>query len=432
MLSILYRVLTDLGAPFIGLYMRRRLARGREDGPRLAERFGHPSRPRPAGRVVWFHAVSVGEAVSLLLLIEKMHDVYPDVTVLLTTGTVSSARLMADRLPNYAVHQYVPIDRMQCVNRFLSHWKPELAVWIESELWPNTLAALRARLIPTVLLNARMSDKSFRNWHRVKGWSRQIMSAFSLCLAQTEDDKGRFIALGATPVKYIGNLKYAALPLPYDVAALAALKTEIAGRPAWLMASTHRGEEEMALTAHRHLSASRSNLLTIIAPRHAARGAEIAQLTAQAGLKTARRSLNEFITPDTQIYIADTMGELGLLYRLSPVTVLGGSFVRIGGHNPIEPALLDTAIIFGPHMFNFSEIAREFLLAQAAQQLLHDNEIAFNVDRLLSQPEEGRKRAHEARAFADQKRHILDHIIAELEPWLASGRRSSVPKAGAA
>jgi 3-deoxy-D-manno-octulosonic-acid transferase len=417
MLGTLYRFLTDLGAPFIGLYLRRRRKDGREDAERFSERFGYASRPRPVGRLVWCHAASVGEAASLLLLIEKLHDVYPDISVLLTTGTVTAARMMESRLPPYALHQYVPIDRAPCIARFLKHWLPALAIWIESELWPNTLAALRQRSVPVVLLNARMSDKSFRNWHRARGWARELMSSFSLCLAQTENDRGRFIALGASPVKCLGNLKYAAAPLPCDAGELARLQGEIANRPVWLMASTHRGEEEMAITAHRAVAAKHRGLLTIIAPRHAARGVEVAQILTASGLPFARRSKGEAITDDTQIYLADTMGELGLLYRLCPVVVLGGSFVW-GGHNPIEAAQLGAAIIFGPRMNNFLEIAREFTFAQAAMPLQHANEMAFAVDYLLTNPDERNKRVQAARLLADQKRHILDQIIVEMDPWL--------------
>jgi 3-deoxy-D-manno-octulosonic-acid transferase len=338
--------------------------------------------------------------------------------VLLTTGTVTAARMMGARLPPYALHQYVPIDRAPCIERFLNHWKPSLAIWIESEIWPNTLTALRARLVPVVLLNARMSDKSFRNWHRVKGWARQLMASFSLCLAQTEDDRSRFIALGASPVKCLGNLKYASLPLPCDMQELARLKELIGDRPIWLMASTHRGEEEMALEAHKQLAAQHPNLLTIIAPRHAARGAEIAEMLTAAGMRAARRSKGETITDETQIYLADTMGELGLFYRLSPIAVIGGSFVPVGGHNPIEPAQLGAAIIFGPFMHNFSEMAREFTNNQAAAQLKHANEMAFAIDRMLMLPDERARRAQAARMLADQKRYVLDQIIGEMEPWL--------------
>ena len=418
MLLALYRLLTDLGSPFIGFYMRRRLAVGREDAARFQERFGKPSRPRPEGRLVWCHAASVGEAMSLLLLMEKLHDVYPDLTLLLTTGTVAAARMMVPRLPSYVLHQYVPIDRAPYVARFLAHWKPCLAIWIESELWPNTLTALRKQSIPTVLLNARMSNSSFRAWHRVKGFARQLMASFSLCLAQTESDRGRFAALGAKPAKYLGNLKYASTPLPFDKQELAALKKQTLGHAVWVMASTHRGEEEMAIAAHRQMLATRPNLLTIIVPRHAARGEEIARLLGASGLCFAQRSKGEVPLPDTQVYLADSMGELGLFYSLSPIVVLGGSFVRVGGHNPIEPAQLGTAIIFGPHMYNFSEIAREFTFSQAAIQIQNANEIAFTVNRLLTQPENRLRRVQAARLLADQKRHVLDQIIAEFDPWL--------------
>ena len=416
MLSTLYRILTDAGAPLIGVYLRRRRAAGREDAERFAERLGTPSLPRPAGRLVWFHAASVGESMSLQLLIEKLHEKHPDIHILLTTGTVAAARMMETRLPAYAMHQYVPIDRMPYINRFLNHWKPTLTIWLESELWPNTLAALRQRNIPAVLMNARMSEKSFRNWRRVKGWAQEIMSSFSLCLAQTEADRKRFSALGATPVKCLGNLKYATEPLPFDKGEQESLKQQIQGRDLWLMSSTHSGEEAMAIATHKALATKRPNILTIIAPRHAIRGDEIAGLLDTAGLRFARRSKGEAITSETQIYLADTMGELGLFYSLCPIAVLGGSFVPVGGHNPIEPAQLGTAVVFGAYMFNFSEIAQEFLSAKAAIAIPHENEIAATIDNLLTHPEERKKHAQAANLLADRKRHILDQIIVEMEP----------------
>ncbi len=418
MLSTVYRLATDWGSPLITLYLRRRLAAGREDGARFAERFGHASRPRPHGRLVWCHAASVGEAASLLLLIEKLHALYPDITLLLTTGTVTAARMLGARLPPYAVHQYVPIDKMDCVTRFLDYWKPDLALWIESELWPNMLIEMKRRNIPAVLLNARMSDKSFRNWHRVKDFAHQVLSGFAVCLAQTEGDRGRFAALGVKHAKSIGNLKYVAAPLPYDENELTRLRHQTSGCLTWLMASTHRGEEEMAIAAHRDLAARHPRLLTIIAPRHAVRGDEVAKLLTASGLRFARRSKGEEILSDTQIYLADTMGELGLLYALCPVSVMGASFVRVGGHNPIEPALLGSAIICGPYMYNFSEICHEFVAGNAALQIQHSNEISFAVNRLLANTEERNRRAQAAQLLANRKRHILDQIIAELDPWL--------------
>jgi 3-deoxy-D-manno-octulosonic-acid transferase len=417
MLSFLYRSLTDLGAPAISFYLAKRRREGREDPERFTERLGQASLPRPRGRLIWCHAASVGEAASLLTLIEKISETYPDTHMLITTGTVTSARMLEGRLPNKTIHQYVPVDRMPYVRAFLDHWQPDFVLWIESELWPNMLAGLRERWIPAVLLNGRMSEKSFHNWYKVKGWAKEIFSTFALCLTQTEDERSRFVALGAKPVKCLGNLKYAAKPLAVDEEQLTQLKQMLAGRLCWVMASTHRGEEDMALAAHKSLIAKWPNLLTIIIPRHAVRGEEIAQQM-QGKISFARRSKGEDITAQTGVYLADTMGELGLFYRLCPIACIGGSFIPTGGHNPIEPAQLGCAILLGPYMHNFSEITREFTQQQAARQIQNANEMSFVIDRLLADPIERTKYAQNARRLADQKSHVLDQILEVLEPWL--------------
>ncbi len=427
MFSFLYRLLTNLGAPVISLYLAKRRREGREDSQRFPERLGHASKPRPNGNLVWCHAASVGEAASLLTLIEKIRALYPEVNILVTTGTVTSARMLEGRLPPQIIHQYIPVDRAPYVDAFLKHWKPDFVIWIESELWPNMLEGLRNRLIPVVLLNGRMSEKSFHNWYRFKSWAREIMSTFTLSLTQTEVERSRFVALGAKPVRCIGNLKYAAEPLPADEEQLTQLKQTLAGRLCWVMASTHRGEEEMALAAHKSLMTKWPNLLTIIIPRHAVRGNEIAKQISAQNLQLVRRSQKQNITPYTQIYLADTMGELGLFYRLSPITCIGNSFVAPGGgHNPIEPAQLGCVIIFGPHMQNFSEITHEFMLNQAALQLQNANELSFSLNRLLNSAEERAKYAQNARILADEKHHILDQIMVELRPWLNMPPRRKV------
>ncbi len=413
-----YRLFTVLGAPLVGAYLRRRRARGKEDAERFDERFGFPSLARPIGRVVWCHAASVGEASSLLLLIEKLHDAQPGLHILLTTGTLTAARTIGARLPSYAFHQYAPIDLQPCVARFLDHWRPMLALWVESELWPNTLQALRKRRIPAVLLNARMSQASYRRWRCAKKWARELLSGFVLCLAQSESDKERFLSLGAFPVKCAGNLKYAATPLPYDGQELMRLQTATEHRFLWLMASTHPGEEALALETHRALAASGKNILTVIAPRHAVRGEAIAALIASKGLPFAQRSKGEAVTPQTQIYLADTMGEMGLFYALCPVAVLGGSFAPIGGHNPIEPAQSGAAIVFGPHMHNFAAIAREFIDAHAALQIQHAADIAFTVDSLWKDNEVRLGLVEGAKNLAHQKRGVLDETLNEVSPWI--------------
>jgi len=416
MLPLIYRLLTDLGAPAIRLYLHRRLRQGREDPVRFQERLGIATLPRPVGNLIWCHAASVGEANSLLALIDKIHDYNATVTVLITTGTVSSARMLKGRLPSWALHQYVPVDRMPYIAKFLRHWRPNIALWIESELWPNMLEAIRKHDLPAALINGRMSEASFRNWYRVKGWSRRLLETFTLCFAQTEEDRSRLIALGASPVYCVGNLKYAAKALPIDPAALQQLQLQTAGRAIWLAASTHRGEEDIALEIHQKLKLKFPHLMTIITPRHAVRGQEIAQRIAASGLLFARRSQRQPLTAQTEIYLADTMGELGLFYRLAPLCMLGGSFVPAGGHNPIEPAQLDCAIVFGPYMHNFSAIAREFTLNRAAVGLQHINELALTIERLLHELNERMSYTLAAKLLAEQKQHVLQNIIEKLRP----------------
>lgn len=418
MFATSYRLLTEIGAPFVGLFLRRRRAMGKEDPVRFAERFGHPSLPRPWGRVVWCHAASVGEATSLLLLIERIHQAQPDISFLLTTGTITAARTIGARLPSYAFHQYTPVDLMPCVCRFLEYWRPMLALWVESELWPNTLFALRRRRIPTVLLNARMSEASFRRWRWGKKLARELLSSFALCFAQSESDAERFLELGAFPVKCVGNLKYASLPLPLDGQELMRLQKSTENRPLWLMASSHAGEEALALDAHEALAAHGKNILTIIAPRHAVRGDEIAALIEERGLSFARRSKGESIQPQTQIYLADTMGEMGLFYALCPVAVLGGSFAPIGGHNPIEPAQSSAAIVFGSHMHNFDVIARDFVAAGAALQICGGADIAFAVSRVWEDNALRLGLVENAKGLANSRRAVLDKILDALAAWI--------------
>ena len=418
MLNGLYRTLTDLGAPLIRLYLAKRLKAGREDAARFGERLGEASVSRPAGKLIWCHAASVGEAASLLALITELRRENPSLTILVTTGTVTSARMLAHRLPTGVIHQFIPVDRVPYVRQFLTHWKPDMALWIESELWPNMLTELRSRHIPAVLLNGRMSQHSFRNWQRVSGWAKQLLGTFALILAQTDEDGARFKALGTTEVRCIGNLKFAAEALPCDEAALANLRSSVGARPLWVAASTHAGEEEIIVAAHRAIVPTIPDLLTIIVPRHAVRGDEIVHILTSSGLAIARRSLQQPITSSTQIYLADTMGELGLFYRLAPVVVMGGSLVAVGGHNPIEPAQLGAAIILGPHMHNFAAMTQEFLGADAAVQLAQTGGLAEVLQTLLTNTEKRDALIHAAQKLADNKKKVLADTLRELKPWL--------------
>ncbi|MCH7555003.1 MAG: 3-deoxy-D-manno-octulosonic acid transferase, partial [Proteobacteria bacterium] len=312
MMQRLYRALTVLATPLIAVYLGYRRRAGKEDPERFPERLGVAGAERPEGMLVWVHGASVGEALAALPLIERILKSRPALHVLLTTGTVTSARLMAERLPARARHQFSPIDRPDAVAGFLDHWRPDLAVWSESEFWPNLLTETQARGVPMILVNGRMSDRSYRRWKLMRGVIRRLLGGFALCLAQSEADAKRLRDLGAKEVRAVGNLKSAASPLPVDQAALDDLRNAIMARPRWLAASTHAGEETIVAASHRALAADHPGLLTIIAPRHPERGPTIAAGLREIGLTVAMRSAGDPIDRYVDIYIADTLGELGL------------------------------------------------------------------------------------------------------------------------
>lgn len=366
----LWRGIGHLLTPVVRLWLQRRVTQGKENAARLGERFGQATRPRPRGPLVWCHGASVGEAQALLPLLQHLHKLRPDITLLLTTGTVTSAALVEQRIAETGIlHQFVPVDLPAAVDGFLDHWRPDLVLWSESDFWPGILAELRRRNIPALLANARLSERSVTRWLLVPKTARWLLSAFDAIYAQTGADAERLLRLGASKVVEAGNLKQAAPPLPADEAALSDWRARLAGRPLWLAASTHPGEEIQIAAAHRLLKPQLPGLLTLIVPRHPDRGAALKQELATADLRIALRSRHERPEADTDLYIADTLGELGLWYRLSPVVMMGGSLVPVGGHNPLEPARLGCAVLFGPQMFNFSEATAGLLMEGGALQV---------------------------------------------------------------
>lgn len=380
----LYRLLTQVGAPLIDGLLKRRLAQGKEDENRLPERRGLSEIARPEGTLIWIHAASVGESQSSLALIAALLKGRPHIHILQTTGTLTSAKLMSERLPSQCFHQFAPLDRMPWVCRFLDHWRPDMALWMESELWPNLVEETARRNIPAVLINARMSMRTFRRWKIFKGTARNLLGKFSLCLAQTEEQAECLRALGAPCVKYLGNLKFSAAPLPCDPSELERLQAAVGGRPVWLASSTHPGEEDLAATVHIGLKRTMPDLLTIIVPRHPSRGQEIAEDLRTRGLRVTRRSDGSL--PDGEIYIADTLGELGLFYRLSGIAYIGGSMGSHGGHNPLEAAQLDCAIVYGPDMGNFKSVARDLAHAGGAIQIDSGQGLEASIASLLNDP----------------------------------------------
>lgn len=414
MIRLFYSFVGIVLSPLVRLWLLRRVVQGKELRARLNERLGYIRIARPEGTLVWLHAASVGEAQSVLTLAQAMLDAHAAVTLLITTGTVTSARMVAAQALPRTIHQFVPVDTYFAVHRFLRHWQPNVALWVESEFWPQLLWQLRDRHIPTLLINARISERTASNWRRWPRTIRSIMAVFSAIYAGSATDAERLRALGATHVHTVGNLKYDAAPLPVDDIALAQMKHAISRRPVWLAASTHDDEELRIAAVHASLAAAFPDILTIIVPRHATRGDAIAAMLRDRGVSISRRSKHEGLGDSTGIYLADTMGELGLFYRLCKVVFIGGSLVAHGGHNPLEPARLGCAIITGPHTHNFAEMVMALNAAGAIATVQNETELLQTVAALLRDEKRCKTLAENARELVESARGasavILQHI----------------------
>lgn len=415
-----YHGFSRLAAPAIDIWLAHRRRQGKEDKLRFAERLGHPGRARPDGRLAWAHAASVGESLAVLPLAERLNAA--GLNVLITSGTVTSARVLEKRLPAGMMHQYVPIDRPGPVRRFLDHWRPDMAIWVESELWPNLVLAAAARAIPMVMVNARMSERSARRWRHMPRLIAPLLGAFSACLAQSEADGKRLQALGARSVTLAGNIKYDAAPLPVDETALDKLRRDIGERPHWLAASTHPGDEAAAAEAHRALAGTIPGLLTLIAPRHPERTTEFAEMLRARGHAVATRSTGDAIGADTDIYVADTLGEMGLLYRLAGTVFIAGSLASHGGHNPVEAALLKNALLAGPDMRNFDDACRALETVGALGRIERADALAGALEPLLRDPELCRTQAHAAYSAACSLGGASDTAMAEIMRLLDTSR----------
>lgn len=417
----LYRMATFLGGPLIRIYLNKRMSQGKEDPARLNERLGRASISRPDGKLVWIHGASVGEALSILPLIERIRSDHPRWSILVTTGTVTSAAVMAERLPDGVIHQYVPVDRVAYVRRFLEHWKPDLALWMESEFWPNLVVETRASAVPMVVLNGRMSEKSFSGWQNNRAMIWQLLNAFKAVLAQSDVDAERFEALGAKAVTMPGNLKYACAPLPVDEGELTKVQGWINDRPRWLAASTHDGDEALVARVHLQLRDKIPGLLSVIVPRHPHRGEAVAAELSAMGLSVAQRLLGQCIDPRTDIYIADTINEMGLFYRLCTVTFMGKTMPQYsgvgGGQNPIEPAQLGCALIVGPDMSNFAAVCDTLLKVGAAVQVSDEDELTAHVERLLLDGPTCDKMAKSAATVSQTEAGVIDRVMMALNKY---------------
>ncbi|MEM6381210.1 MAG: 3-deoxy-D-manno-octulosonic acid transferase [Pseudomonadota bacterium] len=413
-----YRLAGGLVSPFASSLVRARARKGKEDLVRRRERYGQASVPRPNGAVVWIHAASVGETVAVLPLVEQIE--MTGASVLLTTGTVTSARLATKRISDRTVHQYAPLDLSPFIRRFLDHWNPQLAIFVESELWPATFHELARRAVPHVLVNARMSERSYLRWRRASGLIGAMLSRLTLCLAQTVDDAERYRVLGAPRVQVTGNLKFDTPAPGFDPDQLSVMQRAIRNRPVWLAASTHPGEENVVLRVHKALQHSLPGLLTIIVPRHPERGREISELATGEGFTALSRSIGRLPDDKTEIYVGDTIGEMGLHYQIAPVSFIGGSLVSHGGQNPIEAAKLGSAILHGPAVTNFPEIYAALGAAAASREVNGAETLARGVQELLSDEAERELRCHYARRAIMEFEGSLKATVDAIEPLLTA------------
>lgn len=416
----LYSGLAALAEPALRALLSRRVAAGKEDPRRLPERRGVAGRPRPSGRLLWVHGASMGEARSVLPLVRRLLARRPDLRILVTTGSRTSADMLARELDGRrAFHQFVPLDVPRWVHRFLDHWRPDAVLWLESELWPNMLGEVARRRIPAALVNARLTARSARRWMRVRALFPPPLDAFAIALAQSSADAARIASLGHANVMTIGNLKHDAPALPVEAPALAAFQAAIAGRPRWLAAQVHPHEVAAVLDAAAALKAQASSALLVLVPRHAERGPAFAEAAAARGLKAACRSADG-APAGSDVYIADTMGELGLFFRACPLAFVGGSLEPHGGHNPLEPARLGAAIAFGPSMENFAELAGELVAAGAATRVKDGAALARWVAARLADPALAQREGAAARAFAAQGEGTVQRVADALAPVLAA------------
>ena len=412
----LYRGIGTVVYPFSGPFLRVRARRGKEDRERRAERYGYASWQRPEGPLVWLHAASVGESLAIMPLIKRMESF--GINLVLTTGTVTSASIAEKRLSERTIHQYVPLDMKRSIHRFLDHWQPDLAIFAESEIWPTTIQELAARNVPQLLVNARMSDRSNRRWSKRPALAQAIFGHLSQVIAQSELDGERFRALGAPWVTVVGNLKIdVGVPVANE-AEVEQMRSMIAGRPSWIAVSTHAGEEKSVAHVHRMVAAHAEGLLTVLVPRHPDRADEVRDELEAQGLNVVTRSSRQPISSHTDVFLGDTIGEMGLYLRLSEIAFMGKSLGAQGGQNPIEPVMTGAAILAGRYVQNFRETYQKLLDAGGARLVRDEQMLASHVLHLLRNGKDLKTMQDAARETVATMTGALERTSESLDPYI--------------
>ncbi|AGF74085.1 3-deoxy-D-manno-octulosonic-acid transferase [Bartonella australis AUST/NH1] len=411
----IYRVVSFCLGSVVPLCLFLRVVRGKEEPGRQKERLGKSDIARPPNALIWVHAASVGETLSLFPLIN--HILSLKINILFTTGTVNSSTLVKKHFGNRLIHQYAPLDLESAVRRFICHWKPDLALVCESEIWPLRIKELAKMRIPQILVNARMSERSFKVWKKWLALARYIFGHINMAICQNEKDVTYYRALGVKSVVFSGNLKADVSPTE-NSALLMHYRDAIGDRPTWAAVSTHEGEEKIAFEVHKTLKNHLPNLLTIIVPRYPERSGEILRLYSEEGVNCVRRSNNAVPVAETDILLGDTIGEMGLFLRLSKVSFIGKSLCRRGGHNPLESALLGSAILTGPHVANFQDMFEKFVSCDAAYMVEDMTRLAFQVNRLLTDEASRQEMVDRAYKVATSMAGAFERTLKVLHPFL--------------
>ena len=411
----IYQALHYLLTPLLKAWTYFRLLRGKEDRTRFRERFGHTRLSRPEGKIFWFHGASNGECLSFLSLIRRYQEEFPDAHFLITSQTLTSSELLKSKMPKRAMHQFIPLDNPWFVKRFLNHWKPDVAFWTESELWPLMIVKA-ARRMPLVLLNGRLSDSSFKTWQWLPRSAKELLSSFTLIFSQSPKDLKKFKNLGAKNVVDAGNLKFSGRPLEANGEKLKELQQTLKGRPTWTASCTHPGEEEIVIEAHNLLKKTFKNIVTIVVPRHPHRADKLRQTWEADSLKVAQRSMQEDLKANTDILLFDVTGELGLIYRACPITLVGGSLIEgIGGHNPLEAANLKSAICVGPYVKNNKEIYDIFQKEDLCTVVKDAKTISHTVLGLLNDTRARDTLIKKSYALASKQQDVLDAVVMHID-----------------
>ena len=417
-MQFIYSALFYFLAPLILLRLLWRSIKAPAYRYRWRERFALYPQALPQ-HVIWFHAVSVGESEALFPLLKKIQQHHPEAKLLVTTTTPTGSARVQAVMKDTVTHVYLPYDMPDVVQSFIGHFKPTLAVIMETEIWPNLYTCCGQHHIPLYLINARLSERSARGYQKISQFVRSTLDNVSIIATQTQDDAQRFVSLGAKTdaIKVMGNIKFDISVPEITLADGHQLKnTLFANRFVWVIASTHKEEEAIFITLYQHIKLQIPELLLLLVPRHPERFIEVKRLCEQKQLKTVSRTSGEPVTQATDVYLVDTMGELKMIYAASDIAFVGGSMVPTGGHNILEAVAVGVPVLFGPYMSNFKEIARGILNQQAAIQCVDNDAIVQSVLSLYHQPNERLELVAKGQVFLKQNQGAIARIYAMLEP----------------